>query len=190
MALRETIALPHARVEVEVRAGFLYLVETGTLKSIAESTKYFAAMEDLIMRTGVMRAIIDARGEVGDPPPEVRNAMWAWLAATDRGFQMVAFILPSEMAVARVNMTALSRRAHVRAFDNLPHAQRWLVRGPRQSSVTMQALTAEGSERSGSSTPPPPPPSSERPARDSEFRARSEKDPKKDRDNDGGSQVA
>lgn len=181
MPLRETIALPHARIEVEGRAGFVYLVESGTLKSVREVEAYADAMEDLIARTGLFRAIIDARGEVGDPPPEVRAAMWEWLAAHNRGFQMVAFILPSEMAVARVNMTALSKRAPVRAFESLQQAQRWLVRGPRQSSVSIPAFSAEGEERAGSSRPPPP--VSERAPRDN---AQSDK---KGRDN-GGSQVA
>src|SRR5262245_14154134 len=142
MPAHEVIALPHARVQVDERPGYLLVVETGTLESVEEVRAYTAALDAIIERTGIKRALIDARGEVGEPDPEARAAMWDWLAALDRGFTMVAFVLPSEMAVARVNMTALSKRAQVRAFDSTHTAQRWLTRGPRSSSVTMQAVVS------------------------------------------------
>jgi hypothetical protein len=202
--MADVIELPNARVQVEERPGYLYLIETGTLKSIQEVGAYAAAIEAIIVRTGIARAIIDARDEIGDPPPEVRHAMWDWLAAPDRGFQMVAFILPSEMAVARVNMTALSRRAQVRAFDNVQQAQRWLTRGPRQSSMsipTIGAPTPPSGVRPGSRAPssvPPteaakkssstPPAADERDKRSSEIRRNGGSDD--DRGNGGGSRVA
>jgi hypothetical protein len=153
MPAPETIELPFARVEIEERAGYLYIVETGTLKTVAEVGVYAAKMEAVMARTGKVRAIIDARDETSDnAPAEVRNAMWEWLVGSGRAFQMVAFILPSEMAVARVNMTALSRRAQVRAFENVQEAQRWLTRGPRSSSLSMAPV----SEAPRTSRPPTP----------------------------------
>jgi hypothetical protein len=147
MAKREVISLPMGRIEVEERSGYLFVVESGQLRNRVELRQYIDAMEAIIRRTGTDHAVIDARGEVGDPPVEVRDAMWSWLLDPDRGFSIIAFVLPTEMAVARVNMTALSRRAQVRAFDSVFAAQRWLSRGPRFST---QAISRQPSSR-----PPP-----------------------------------
>lgn len=154
MALRRTIELAHAQIEVEERSGYLFVVETGQLRNLRELQAYTTAMDEIVAKSGVDKAIIDARGEVGDPPAEVRTAMWDWLSAHDRGFTLVAFILPSEMAVARVNMTSLSKRAPVRAFQSVQEAQRWLTRGPRASSV-MGLMPPEGTSDRSSSRPPP-----------------------------------
>lgn len=156
------IQLPRGRVEVEERAGFLFIVEQGELRDLRELEAYIAQLEKLIEKTGLRRAIIDARGERGDPPADVRRAMWDWLAAPNRGLSQVAFVLPSEMAVARVNMTALSQKAPVRAFDSVQQAQRWLLRPVRPSQFGMAPV-------SGPPGPPSTPPSD---------------------DDEGGSQVA
>jgi hypothetical protein len=197
----EVLELRNARIQVEERPGYLYLIESGTLKSVQEVAEYAAALEAIIQRTGIARAIIDARDEMGSEavPDVVRNAMWDWLAAHDRGFQMVAFILPSEMAVARVNMTALARRALVRAFDSVQQAQRWLTRGPRQSSMSLSSITPPmppSGVRAGSSSPPPPerrisssPPAPEGVKHKSEI-VRPRGEGGGDRGNNGGSQVA
>ncbi len=146
---RHTIELAQAQVEVEERAGYLFIVESGQLRTLRELHAYTSAVSAVVTESGIDRAIIDARGEVGDPPPEVRAAMWEWLSSPDQGFKLVAFILPTEMAVARVNMTALSRRAPVRAFHSVQEAQRWLTRGPRASS-----LLAMPADRPSSRPPP------------------------------------
>jgi hypothetical protein len=162
------IQLARAVIEVEKRNGYLFLVETGQLGSVREVLAYANAMQEVIAKSGIDRAVIDARGEEGDPPPEVRAAMWEWLAAPDRGFAKVAFVLSSEMAVARVNMTALSRKAPVRAFDSVHAATRWLTRETRSgSTLAMPAVREEGSSsarapRTDSTeahapTEPPPP---------------------------------
>ena len=166
MALRQVIELAHGAVEVEERNGYLFVVESGTIRSVREVSAYTKAMEAVIAQCGISRALIDSRAEVGDPPLEVRNAMWEWLAAPDRGFTMVAFVLPSEMAVARVNMTALSRKASVRAFESMQQATRWLTRGSRPgSTVSMPAVAASSSKpprradtpAAHAPTEPPPP---------------------------------
>lgn len=148
MSKREIISLPAAQVEIEPRDGYLFVVESGQLRNMAELRRYTDAMDDAVRRTGLTTAVIDARGEIGDPPQSVRDAMWAWLMDPGRGFSVIAFVLPSEMAVARVNMTALSQQVSVRAFDSVFAAQRWLRRGPRFST---QAAT-----RRPSSRPPAP----------------------------------
>ena len=144
--LREVIQLPHARVEVEQQEGLLFIVETGQIKSLPEVARYIAAMDDIVRRTGTDRAVIDARGEIGDPPAAVREVMWSWILDPGRGFSILAFVLPTEMAIARVNMTALSQGAKVRAFDSVFAAQRWIARGPRFSTAAF---------RPPSSRPPP-----------------------------------
>lgn len=140
MALRHVIEFSNARIEVEERKGYLLVVESGQLRTTAEVARYARAMQSVVTRSGIDRAIIDARGEVGDPPAEVREAMWTWLSTPDRGFSKVAFVLPSEMAIARVNMTALSKRAPLRAFDTVQQATRWLTRSTR-STMTLPALS-------------------------------------------------
>lgn len=147
---RVVIELPVGRVEVEDHGTYLFLVEQGTLRDLSELAIYTTALERIIAETGVSKAVIDARAEVGDPPEAVRTAMWAWLTGGGRGFSMVAFVLPTEMAMARVNMTALSRGVNVRAFDSVFSAQRWLVRGGRRSTAaTLPAMRPP-------SSPPPP----------------------------------
>ncbi len=150
MPARHVIDLPQASIEVEARSGYLFVIETGQLRSRGELDRYTREMEMLIGRTGLNKAIIDARGEVGEPAVDVREAMWEWLVSSERGFEMVAFVLPSEMAVARVNMTALSRRATVRAFESVQQAQRWLMRGTRP---TLSASDLPSGGRSSSARP-------------------------------------
>jgi hypothetical protein len=214
MPVREIIDLPHASVEVEERPGYLFVVETGTIKSLREVKLYAEAIDRIIKHTKLDRAIIDARGEVGDAPAEVRQAMWDWLTAPDRSFKMVAFVLASEMAVARVNMTALSLRANARAFENVQQAQRWLTRERRNSVMTLPSIAPVAPDPRDARKPPSypaPPESTERPsvrqttrppsatpppARQSEPVPRGHTPspappaPKKSGDGNGGSQVA
>lgn len=166
MPLRQTLELPQASIEIEERPGYLFVVEKGQLRDLGEVRRYTLEMETIIAATGIDRAIIDARGEIGSPPQDVRDAMWDWLSAPQRGFALIAFVLPSEMAVARVNMTALSRRAPVRAFESVQTAQRWLMRGPRASSIAGFAVPGssppepkETSVAFAKTERPPPPPS-------------------------------
>jgi len=146
MSSREVIELPHASIEVEARPGYLFIIETGSLESMSELRRYTARLDAIAERLERDKALIDARGEVGDPTPEIRQAMWSWLTGADRTFERVAFVLPTEMAVARVNMTALSRKASLRAFDAVHAAQRWLLRE--------RTLSTAGTEPRLESSPP------------------------------------
>ena len=161
MGAREVIELAEAYIEVEPRPGYLFVVETGQLKRLGEVKRYTSRLDAIARRLESTKALIDARGEIGDPPADVREAMWTWLTAPGRVLEHIGFVLPTEMAVARVNMTALSRRASLRAFDSVQGAQRWLLRDPKISTgLTQPAI---------STTPPPPsgPPSEIRRARPS-----------------------
>ena len=154
--LKETIELPEAIVEVEDHDAFLFLRERGRLRDIGDVEKYTRELARIKALTGRRRAVVDAREERDESTSEIREAMWKWLCDPTQGFEMVAFVLSSEMAVARVNMTALSRGVDVRAFDTLFAAQRWLVRGKRRSTAAnMLAARRESTA---------PPPSSDRPS--------------------------
>ncbi len=148
MGAREVIELPDAYVEIEARPGYLFVVETGQLKRVSDVRSYTGRLDAIARRLERGRALIDARGEIGEPPEDVREAMWSWLSGPERALEVIAFVLPTEMAVARVNMIALARRAPLRAFDSVQGAQRWLLRDPRISTGLTQP-------RISSSVPPP-----------------------------------
>ncbi len=147
MAKRETIELGRAVVEIEERPGYLLVVETGRLTSLADLRVYHGELERIVRQRKVTRALIDARGEVGDAPPDVREAMWDWLLDPARGFEVVAFVLHASVAVTRVNMTALSRGANLRAFESVSEAQRWLARGGRPSSLAPRRPSVSATAR-------------------------------------------
>ncbi|MFK7985582.1 MAG: hypothetical protein AB8I08_06085 [Sandaracinaceae bacterium] len=146
MLLRERIELPAGEVIVENHETFLLIQESGTLRHRQDLEHYTQHLERVMRETGVRKAVIDARAEQDNADQELRDLMWAWMTHPTLGFETVALVLPSEMAVARVNMTSLARGANIRAFDNLFAAQRWLIRGRRRSTSTFR-----------SSSPPPPP---------------------------------
>lgn len=183
----DTVALPNGRLEVEERPGYLYVVEHGTLLTIGEVEQYGEALELLATRAGLRRALIDSRSADDlEPSPGVREAMWRWLVAP-RCFDQIAFVLPSELAVVRVNMLARSHRAGVCAFGAVHEAHRWLTGRQRSLSQTFSAplgstatpvpppRAESGEPASASSTPPgirrtqvpPPARSHEAPARSS-----------------------
>ena len=177
---------------MEPRPGYLFVVETGQLTRLGEVKRYTSRLDAIARRLERNKALIDARGEIGDPPEDVREAMWSWLTDRGRVIEHVGFVLATEMAVARVNMTALARRAPLRAFDSVQAAQRWLLRDPKISTGLTQP--------SISSAPPPPaaegPPSETRRARPSPGVYRSTDapadhvTPPRGTNRGGGSQVA
>lgn len=147
----ETIELPHGRVEIDVRPGYLHVVEQGTLTSVAEVEKYTNVIERAVLRTGLRRVLIDSRGtEPVGRDDGVREALWKWLL-TGRAFEQMAFVLSSELQVTSVNMVALSERAPIRAFATVHEAHRWLAGRARTLS---QALTSQGMP-AATFTPPP-----------------------------------
>lgn len=147
MSSRVVIELPRALVQVEARPGYLFIVESGQLSHMSDLKRYTARLDSMARRLKRSRAVIDARGEIGDPPPAVREAMWTWLTRPERPIQTIAFVLASEMTIARVNMTALSRKASLRAFESVQAAQRWLLRDPRMgSAATMPRIASQPPE--------------------------------------------
>lgn len=137
----QTVELPHARIRIEHRPSYLYMVEQGTLVTLEELREYTDAMQSLVERSGLRRALIDGRASTPIEAKPVREAFWRWLT-TGRTFEQVAFVLDDEMQVARVNMTALSHRAAIKAFVLMGEAHRWLTgRGRTGASQAFAAVT-------------------------------------------------
>jgi hypothetical protein len=151
-----TIELAHARLDVEERPGYLFVVEQGSLRSVEEVAEYAAALEMFSARTTLRRAMIDGRGnDVVEPAADVSDALWRWLVS-GRAFDQVAFVLGTEMQVVRVNMLARSQRAGVCAFGAVHEAHRWLTGRQRALSQSFTSpLSAPRPEGVGN-TPVPP----------------------------------
>lgn len=136
----DRVALAHGHIEVEERPGYLLMVEHGTLQTVDDVAQYTAALEILADRSGLRRAVIDSRqADAIEPPKDVREAMWRWLLSA-RAFDQIAFVLDNEMHLARVNMTALSQRANIKAFTAVHEAHRWLTGRQRTLSQGMIAV--------------------------------------------------
>jgi hypothetical protein len=125
--MERVITVGGARITAEVRAGYLFLVESGRIRTLRELRDYLGEMEALMRDSGLRRALVDARDEEGGNAPDLIAAMWDWLES-EHGFARVAYVLGSEITTARVNMTALSRQVPVRAFTSVPDAIAWLLR--------------------------------------------------------------
>ena len=161
----ERVDLQAGHLEIEERTGYLVVAEHGTLGSKADVDAYVFAVEAIASRRKMRRVLIDSRALEGEAESrDVRDAMWKWLTG-GRTFDQVAYVLPSEIQVARVNMLALSLKANLRAFPGVPEAHRWLTGRQRTASVIgMSPVTGTppaGAPRSVTPTPEAP---SSRPA--------------------------
>lgn len=159
-AMGDTVSLAHGHIEVEERPGYLLMVEHGTLRTVDDVAQYASALEILADRSGLRRAVIDSRqADSIEPPKDVREAMWKWLLSA-RAFDQIAFVLDNEMHLARVNMTALSHRANIKAFTAVHEAHRWLTGRQRTLSQGLVAVTGQLPAlplRDGPPRTPPPP---------------------------------
>lgn len=114
--------------ELEPGTGYLLVVEHGQLGSADAMVAYLDEVERHAQRAGVERALFDARQ---DPPPtrgdeSVGLARWDYWADKTR-LSAIAVLFKSEIAEARVNMTARARRVNVRAFLDRTAAEEWLA---------------------------------------------------------------
>lgn len=184
------IELTAGQFAVEPRQGYLHVVHPGSLATEDEVYVYSLAIEREAARSHVRRLLVDARAEQSEERPEVRTALWRWLGMT-RTLDAIAIVARDALVATRINMTALSQRLSIRAYDDPTSAVRWLTRSSR-STGSFRALTDAdaalaghaGLRRSASTPPPPssaaageplaiPPPGAvPRPARDSSVRNR------------------
>src|SRR5689334_3913299 len=151
---RPSYRLANSIIDIEEREGYLHVVANGQLKSVDEVHEWSALMEKVMAERQLRRALLDARGQVGEPAPEVRAAVWEWFRS-DRSFRVVAYVVPedAEMKAARINMTALSLGMNLRAFVSVVEAHRFLAT-PKRSPSTMFPAVKTGQHPAASVTPP------------------------------------
>ncbi|NUO48960.1 MAG: hypothetical protein HOV80_08905 [Polyangiaceae bacterium] len=128
MGEQEVHRLPHAKITVEARAGYLHVVATGTLETIAEVDGYHALMQRIMERTGIRQALVDVRGQTSEPSPDVRQRAWDWLGS-GQGYERVAYLVSetAELKRTHINMTGLSHKVKIRSFHEVKEAHRWLT---------------------------------------------------------------
>ncbi len=139
--MADTYKLKSSRIHAEVRDGYIHVVAVGTLRGLDEVAEYNSLMERLILEHGTRRAIIDARGQTGEPSAEVRAAVWDWFKS-EKAFELVAYVVQdsAEMKAARVNMTALSLGMNLRAFTSVIEAHRFLTMRRSKSTGSFPAI--------------------------------------------------
>ncbi len=148
---------------MEARQGYLLVVHAGSLASEEEVYVYSLAIEREAARHKVRRVLIDARAEASEEKHEVRTALWRWLSMT-RALDGIAIVARDTLAATRINMTALSQRLSIRAYDEPTTAVRWLTRaGAGKSTGSFKAMSVEDANAVSlttglrrASTPPPP----------------------------------
>jgi len=160
-----SIELSNGSATLTARADYLLVVEHGTLTTRAEVNRYTSELETAAVRFQLRRLLVDARSETseGAGQGESRAAMWSWIRS-QRTFEMIGFVLVDQMMIARVNMTALSEKLPLRAFDAVAEGHRWLARMRRSSTAIPAAIGGSSSIPPRAPTPDSPP---TRPASDS-----------------------
>jgi hypothetical protein len=151
-----SIELSNGSATLTARADYLLVVEHGTLSTADEVARYTSELETAANRFQLRRLLVDARSETTESAArgEARTGMWRWIRA-QRSFEMIGFVLVDQMMIARVNMTALSEKLPIRAFDSVAEGHRWLAR-IRRPSTTMPAMAASSSIPPRSPTPDQP----------------------------------
>ena len=115
---------------VEVLSDHLYVRELVDPETPAQMVEYLHDVERIAREAAVPKVIFDARAEndVHVAHPDVLDARWEYFRTGDH-FRYVAVVLPSAMAVARVNMTAVARgaKSRIRGFEAADDARLWIV---------------------------------------------------------------
>lgn len=158
-----TVELTTGTFTMEGRQGYLLVVHPGALATEEEVYVYSLAIEREAARHKVRRLLIDSRAEPSEERHEVRTALWRWLSMT-RALDGIAIVARDTLAATRINMTALSQRLSIRAYDEPTTAVRWLTRGSGgKSTGSFKAMTSEDAQSVSlatglrrASTPPPP----------------------------------
>jgi hypothetical protein len=139
--MAESYRLTSSRIHVEVRDGYIHVVAVGLLRSLYEVEEHAVLMDKLMATHGTRRALIDARGQTGEPEPEVRAAAWDWFRS-ERSFDLVGYVVPesAQLKATRVNMTALSLSMNLRAFTTVIEAHRFLTMRRARSTGSFPAV--------------------------------------------------
>ena len=114
-----------ATVDIEVHEGFVLVRQTGAL-DLAEAEDMQRRVEHALAEGSLRRVIFDNR-ETLAPAEDVRARMHAWVTSRAR-FDRAALVLESEMLKIGVNMDAVSKGLHMKAFNDLDDAIAWVSR--------------------------------------------------------------
>ena len=130
VAMGVRLSLDEGTIEIQRMTDYLLVVERGRLASISDVSRYAQACEKERDGHRVRAMVVDARVDPTKTNPEAREAFWTWLGK--KPFERVSIVYDDEMLATELNMMALSRRMHVRAFISLPDAKSWALERPTQ----------------------------------------------------------
>jgi hypothetical protein len=125
--VNETFEIDEFSATMSDEGTYVLTVEVGELMTGEAMRRYLQALERFVDAAGATRVLFDARR---DGPPragdrETREARWDHLAGRTV-ITCSAVVVESEIAQARVNMTARARKVVLQAFVDRPSAERWL----------------------------------------------------------------
>ncbi|AKF03794.1 STAS/SEC14 domain-containing protein [Sandaracinus amylolyticus] len=128
--MRQTLRAGSFEARVEKRASYLLIVEGDDDITAAQMREYLDAVDRAAERAGTKNVMFDARGNHGPYVADVHAERWEFLTVRTK-LERVAVLLPRELDVSRVNMTAIAKRgkARVRAFADEAAAEKWLSSG-------------------------------------------------------------
>jgi hypothetical protein len=112
------------RYSIEVRGDHVWVHQEGALATVADARAMQAEIAAASAKTGADIVVFDNRATT-EHAEDVREAMFEFVSKHSP-FRKVALLLESELLAVRVNMTALSRHAMVRAFGTAEDALAWL----------------------------------------------------------------
>ena len=115
--------------------GFLRVRLKQPLRDCMSARAVQRSIESELVEHGFQKVLFDMR-HVDEHDDEVREEMWAW-AEKSPHFHALALLIESELSRIRANMTAVGRKARVRAFGSPLQAEMWLVRAqPKRPGYT------------------------------------------------------
>lgn len=107
---------------------YVRVEEHGDPRDADEMTRYFAAIERTLAADGLDAMLIVAQKQAANAMSPhwkpIREARWKALSSSRA--KRIAVLVEDELAVTRVQMTAVSMKAPVKAFRNEAAAIAWL----------------------------------------------------------------
>ena len=123
---RYPLSSGHSLIKPE--EGYLRVSEQGDPASAEEMTRYYEAIDRALGVGGYRALLIQAQRQA----PDAASPKWVpiraarWQALSNSRAERIAVLVEDDLAVARVQMTALSMKAPVRAFRDETDALHWL----------------------------------------------------------------
>ena len=104
--------------------GFYVYTESTRVETLDEAKFVCQQLDAALLASGARAVLFDTR-ETVSPGDDVRNFMWDWVSRAEN-FDRAAIVVNSEMLRTQANMTALSRGAKLRSFNDFDIAVAWL----------------------------------------------------------------